>query len=66
MRLSRSADEIDWLECRLGKRGGGAGGMERIPWSKWNGHSYAFLQDSLKPIDWAYEITFGEERPTPP
>jgi hypothetical protein len=65
MQLSASADELDWLECRLGKRGDGAGGMERIPWSKWSGHSYAVLQDSLKPIEWAYAVTFGEKRPIP-
>jgi hypothetical protein len=65
MQLSASADEIDWMECRIGKRGGGAGGMKRVPWSKWNGHSYAFLQDSLKPIERAYAVTFGEERLTP-
>ena len=65
MQLSASADEIAWMECQLGKRGDGAGGMERIPWSRWNGHTHALLEDALKPIDWAYVVTFGEKRVAP-
>jgi hypothetical protein len=63
IQLSTSMDEIDWIECRLGKRGDGAGGMDRIPWSKWNGRTHVFLQDASKPIDWAYAVTFGRKRP---
>jgi hypothetical protein len=62
IQLSTSADEIEWMECRLGKRGEGAGGMERVPWSRWKGHTYSFLQDSLKPTGWAYAVTFGQKR----
>lgn len=61
MQIAASSDKINWMECRLGKRGNGNGEMERIPWSRWQGHSYSFLQDSLKPIDWTYQVAFGEE-----
>jgi hypothetical protein len=61
MRLSGVADEIDWMECRLGRRGDGAGGMNRVPWSQWDGRTHALLQDSFESIAWANAIAFGEE-----
>jgi hypothetical protein len=61
MQVSPIREEIISMECRLGRRGDGKGDMERIPWSRWHGQSHMFLQDSLKPIDWTYKITFGEE-----
>jgi hypothetical protein len=62
VQLSPLADEIGWMQCHLGKRGDGAGEMERIPYSRWAGHTQRFLQDSLHEVDWAYSITFGEKR----
>lgn len=62
MQLSPSADEVDWMECQLGKRGDGPGGMERIPWARWDGHTDKYAQESLKPVHWAYSVTFGEIR----
>lgn len=61
MQISSSEDRIEWMECRLGKQGAGKGGMERIPWSQWHGHSYTFLQKSLDPIKWTYTVAFGKE-----
>ena len=58
---SLSDDSIAWMECRIGRRGSGKGEMDRTPWSRWHGHSYSFLQDSLKPTDWAYKVGFGDE-----
>ena len=62
MQLSPLADEIDWMECRLGKQGEGVGGMERIPWTRWSGHTHEFVQESLKSFDWTYSVVFGEKR----
>ncbi|MCX5661165.1 MAG: hypothetical protein NTW19_15875 [Planctomycetota bacterium] len=58
MRASPTADEIEWLNCRLGSRGSGAGDMERIV--GWSGRVDVFLQASLQPIDWVYHAAFGE------
>jgi hypothetical protein len=55
--LSPLDDEIDQMVCHLGSRGNGAGGMERVAWSQWRGHTRSFLQDPLKPIDWVYQVT---------
>lgn len=60
MHVAAMADEIDWMECRVGKCGTGAGGMERVAWADWNGRTDRYLQESLKVIDWAYAVTFGE------
>jgi hypothetical protein len=61
LKISQSEERIDWMECRVGKKGDGKGGMERILYSRWHGHLYSYLQKSLQPIDWAYKVTFGEE-----
>ena len=34
LNVSGVEDKIDWLECRLGRRGYGEGNMERVPWPK--------------------------------
>jgi predicted enzyme related to lactoylglutathione lyase len=62
LQIAPTQDTIDWLECHIGKRGNGPGGMERIPYARWKARSYALLQEALQAIDWAYSITVGERR----
>jgi hypothetical protein len=61
MQISPSEEKVNWMDCRLGKRGSGNGNMERIAWSQWRAHTHSFLQDSLKPVAWTYSATFGHE-----
>jgi hypothetical protein len=54
-------DQISWMTCQLGRRGDGQGDMERIPWSQLRANQNSYLRNSLKPVDWTYEATFGKE-----
>lgn len=60
LRASSTNNTIDWMECRLGKRGNGNGGMERIRWAVWQNASYKLLRDSVQPMEWAYSVSFGQ------
>ncbi len=59
LQLSSTADEVSWLELRLGERG--RGGMVRIPYSSsLSIHKRLHaLSHRTNPIDWVYQVTFG-------
>lgn len=64
LQLAETADEISWMECRLGQRG--EKGMVRMPYSSETGmlrRTYA-LACYCEPnqIDWVYQVTFGKPR----
>jgi len=61
LRVSASEDEIEWMECRLGERGDGKGGMQRISYSDWQGHSFRVLRHASQVTDFVYKITFGDD-----
>ena len=60
LQLANAADEISWLECRLGQRG--EHGMLRTPYD--SPAATARLLNSLakraSTLDWVYEVAFGE------
>ena len=63
LRVAPSNDEVSWLECKLGERGGH--GMMRTPYHLLNAVAkrlYA-LEGRADLIDWVYEVTFGRRRP---
>jgi hypothetical protein len=62
LRISATADRVEWMECRLGKRGSGTGGMERVPWQEWRHKEVRELAGRKEVIDWVYKIPFGERR----
>jgi hypothetical protein len=59
LRVAKSEDQIEWMECRLGKRGTREGDMERVNWQQWRHNPLAGLPDSKDLIDWVFKITFG-------
>ena len=62
LQLSTTADEVSWLELRLGEKG--QGGMVRIPYSSSpsiHKRLHALSRRASK-IEWAYEVTFGERK----
>lgn len=62
LQLADAADEISWLECRLGQRG--EHGMLRTPYGSPSAVSRLLntLAKRASSIDWFYEVTFGERR----
>jgi hypothetical protein len=60
LKVSPSEDKIDWMECNLGKRGTGEGGMERVPWPRWRNNRSVGLPKSKDLVDWVYKIIVGE------
>ena len=60
MQVATEADEISWLECRLGERVDGA--MKRIPYSShWSIGPLLLATEQVDAIDWYYGVTFGEK-----
>ena len=61
LQLSPTADEVSWLELRLGDSG--ANGMVRLPYP--TEHTIYKLLHALRAradtIAWVYEVTFGEK-----
>lgn len=57
MQLETFADEIAWLECRLGERG--PDGMIRIPYRS---HRPRLHWPTPDDFDWMYVFGFGERR----
>jgi ribonuclease inhibitor len=60
MRVSAQSDSIEWLDCKLGESGNGAGGMVRTPYGSLRDAEllYAVTQ-RLASISWAYAVTRG-------
>jgi hypothetical protein len=58
-RVATSEEKINWMECRLGKRGEGKGDMERVPWHQWHNEPFVALPNSKERVDWVYRVTFG-------
>ncbi len=64
LRLAADADEVVWLELRLGERG--RGGMVRTTYQSEPALSrrlYALGRRAAKGIEWAYRVNFGERGP---
>ncbi len=59
LQVAASADEISWLECRLGERG--EQGMVRTPYESLSKRLYA-LEGKADQIEWVYKVTFGHRR----
>jgi hypothetical protein len=62
-RGSASGDAIEWLECNVGERGKGKGGMLRIPYNSMSGKQPISVAERAGVIDWAYRVGFGERQP---
>ena len=59
LRHAESVDEIEWLDCRVGERGAGRGGMKTVPWTAWrksNQELQAELDAQLDEISWVYRV----------
>ena len=59
LEISASADNVSWLECRLGEPGPGAGGMMRVPYSDWHRDPLKGAVEEIEAADWVYKATFG-------
>lgn len=60
LRVAPVVDEIEWLECRVGERGDGPGGMGRFAWREWHLHLPRLLVDVARRADrirWACHVT---------
>jgi hypothetical protein len=64
MGISPTEDKIQWMECRVGARGEGNGGMDRVPYSRWP-KQLTVLPTAIDKIDWVYKITFGHQAISP-
>lgn len=64
LQLAETADEISWMECRLGEKGDR--GMVRTTYSSPTGmlkRTYAMACNCVpQQIDWVYQVTFGKRR----
>ena len=60
LRVSAEADEVTWLECRIGERSRGK--MLRPPYGSLNALWKRYYVGTLRPdaIDWAYAVTYGD------
>jgi hypothetical protein len=60
--IADGADEVSWLEWRLGERG--PHGMVRQPYDHLSRMTRRLLRLGWQgePIDWVYKVTFGERR----
>ena len=61
LQLAQDADEISWLELRLGEQG--ESGMVRAPYPTLRMKKVAALKDGIDSIEWVYKVTFGDKRP---
>ena len=59
LQVAVSADEISWLECRLGERGEQR--MVRTPYKYRNAITKRFflMEGKADQIEWVYKVTFG-------
>lgn len=64
LRLSKTTDEIEWLECRLGERGNGAGGMIRHPYDQSIQRQLCVISRNINAFDWACAVTYGQHDPS--
>jgi hypothetical protein len=62
LQVAVSAEDVSWLECRLGERG--PQGMVRMPFHSLNAarKRLYLLTDKASLIDWVYQVTFGHRR----
>lgn len=62
LQVAASANEVSWLECRLGERG--RHGMVRLPYDSSSAMAKRLYALDGKPdqIDWVYKVTFGHRR----
>jgi hypothetical protein len=63
LQVSPLVDEIMWLECRVGERGDGKGGMLRTPYTAMSGKQPAVVAGRPNDIDWVYRVGFGQRQP---
>lgn len=63
LRGAATKDEIEWLECKVGKAGQGKGGMMRMPYDspKQAKVLYAVVEQPDS-INWVYHVGFGTEK----
>ena len=59
--VAESGEEIARMECRLGKRGAGAGEMERLGWRpNWEKNPFGDVANWREGMDWVYKVGLGE------
>jgi hypothetical protein len=60
LKVRSSDDKIDWMECKLGAGGSGAGGMRRTPFPLWQKNHFAAMEHVSKGmVKWAYVLNLG-------
>jgi hypothetical protein len=59
--ISPSEDVIVWMECKVGVRGDGQGGMKRTPYSIWRKNPLIAIPRPIESIDWMYKISLGHD-----
>jgi hypothetical protein len=64
LQVSPLVDEITWLECSVGERGEGKGGMVRTPYTAMSGKQLTEVAERPKDIDWVYRVGFGQRKPS--
>ncbi len=57
--VARDVDRIAWLECKLGQKGNGAGGLWHLPYSHNISKDLHSLDCYSHEIDWAYCVKIG-------
>jgi hypothetical protein len=65
VQVAADGQDIVWLECRVGERGYGRGGMKLHRWGAASTTSLYRKFDrpeALDDIDWVYRVTFGERQ----
>ncbi len=64
LQLAANADDVAWLELRLGERGRGQGGLagEPYPQSGSLDNRLHVLGQQAGAIEWAHQVTCGERR----
>lgn len=63
LQIDPAADQVAWLELKLGQRGTGAHGMDRRRYENPPSlRKIAAVKDGIDRIDWVYKVTFGERR----
>ena len=58
--ISASTDEISWLDCKVGDRGDGQGGMRRIPYDESRVMKDLYLvSQRASDITWVFSVRVG-------
>jgi hypothetical protein len=61
LRVACSDDIVEWMECRIGRKGTGKGGIERGKYKNWHRDPFVHFPETRPQMEWAYKITFGQE-----